>query len=161
MNRWLLKINNKLNINAISKYINYNALEDEDSIYGYIDDEESGTFQIVNKIDVIGETLVGDISFNSISIDLPYSIMYKTKSYDSLVKLTEQEVNFIFNPLDTIPADILKEKTLYYGDVNINNSYIKTKKIVLPFANFLKGNKQVSRKDNKTFNNFLFEKGSR
>jgi len=94
MSIWIGKIKDN-----IENYDNYNLIDKGDSIYLYTDDYESGTFLLIKKYDMIDNVLKEDIKFNEKNIDLPYTLLYKTKSTNNLVSMSEQEINFILNPI--------------------------------------------------------------
>jgi len=101
MNIFLGKKNN--DIFELENYNSDDAVIDADVIYLYIDDYESGTFKLIEKYFVrcsTYEDIELDTQWNSKTIDLPYTILYKLKSGNTLVKLTEKESNFILYPID-------------------------------------------------------------
>ena len=112
MSIWIAKESD----NNLEDYEGYDSFQESDTIYLYTDDYESGTFQLIRKLDMIDNSLVSDVGFNVKSIDLPYTLLYKTKSANKFISMTEEEVNFILNPIDYSQAQVADEETPAYGN---------------------------------------------
>jgi len=101
MNIWLGKRSGL----ELKGYEGYESLQENDEIYLYTDDYEEGSFKIIKKYNFINSNCLEDASFNEIEIDLPYKVLYKTKSGNHIIKLTKQESNFILNIENSIHED--------------------------------------------------------
>jgi len=114
--------------NDLENYENYNSIQESDIVYLYTDDYESGTFRLVKKYDNIDDSLDNDIGFNEKSIDLPYTLLYKTKSASKLISMTEKEIKFILNPIDLSQAEEVNEEIPTYGNESSPNDTIDDKR---------------------------------
>lgn len=95
MNIWICK--NTEDDFELNDYEHHELVEEGDEIYTYTDDYESGSFLCTAKYQFIsGETIL-DPDFESINIELPYTVLYKTKNGSFLYKLEENEKKFILN----------------------------------------------------------------
>jgi len=102
MSIWLGKISE---LELLKAYKGYESLQESDEVYLYTDDYKEGSFKIVKKYHYINESLEEDTLFNEIEIDLPYKVLYKTKSGNRIIKLTKLESNFILNIENSIYED--------------------------------------------------------
>jgi hypothetical protein len=155
MSIWLGKISEL----DLVKYEGYESLQESDEVYLYTDEYESGTFRLLKKFDMVENTLEEYIGFNEKSIDLPYTVLYKTKSGHTLVQLTEEEKNFILNPIDYTVVQTVEETKTPYIDAQLGTEETSTSPINI-FKNFLKLSsfeEDLKPKDIK--NNILFNIG--
>ena len=94
MSKWLCK-KNDANISAL--FENFENIENGDQVYIYWDDFFSGGFKILFLLEKIDGSFIQSTNFESFSVDLPYTIFYKTKSSNRLIQLSENEEQFILN----------------------------------------------------------------
>lgn len=97
MNIWLLKndgCNEENNIDISGK----ENIETGDNIYIYTDENETGMFLLQCKyVATTTEEAIKDNTFSERTVDLPYSVYYKTKGDDNLIKLLDKDTNYILN----------------------------------------------------------------
>ena len=119
MSIWIAKESD----NNLKEYEGYDSLQESDTVYLYTDDYESGTFQLIKKLDMTDSSLIVDENFDTKDIDLPYTLLYKTKSANKLISMTEQEINFILNPINYSQVEVTEEEISTYENVEpIKNS---------------------------------------
>lgn len=94
MSIWICKKND---IDIDTSFENFNNIEEGDLVYIYWDDSTSGGFTIQFLLEKIVDSFVQTINFESLLVDLPYTIFYKTKASNRLIQLSEQEKQFILN----------------------------------------------------------------
>ncbi|MCT7529512.1 hypothetical protein N5T79_10165 [Aliarcobacter cryaerophilus] len=94
MNYWICK-NNKSEF-KLGEYENNTLINNEDVVYVYKDDIVSGTFHCNEKYQYNYNNIEKDDTFENTIVDLPYSILYKTKNEKYLYQLNENEINFLF-----------------------------------------------------------------
>ncbi|MGJ0310677.1 AAA family ATPase [Aliarcobacter cryaerophilus] len=97
MNIWLCKNNDLANVIVRSQELvnsTVGMLKD-DIVFIYIDDYESGNFSIKKRYILDSDLQLINEEETFLEIDLPYSILYKTKSQNTLIKLTQKEKEFI------------------------------------------------------------------
>ncbi|MEA3451710.1 MAG: hypothetical protein U9Q83_07380, partial [Bacteroidota bacterium] len=103
-------------------------VEQNDTIYIYSDDNNTGTFLLSNELLVSKDNkLINKESFEPKNIDLPYTVLYKTKSEDSITQLSNKEIEFILD-LGSNQDEEIDIKTLFAK--YIENLEIKTKKTI-------------------------------
>lgn len=105
MSIWLCKFNGSCQnlSNSIQNYEKYNEILTNDEIYLYSDG--FGKFKLTCKFIKEDNGLVS-IPLDERIIDLPYTILYKTKASNKLVQLSESEIQFILNlPANDLPTD--------------------------------------------------------
>ena len=133
MSIWLYKIKNNTLVDFDYSILNnYKSIEVNDCVYNYIDDEITGTFILKNQLVMKEDNELEENSdFIEKNIDLPYTVLYKTKSGNTLVELTEKEIQFIINPLDKTEEVIPKNKVFksFLSPKEINTEDIKPKDI--------------------------------
>lgn len=111
MNIWLCKRNDfdmskELDLTDVKDKINI-----DDKLYIYSDDNETGTFLLEYEFTVnIDDKLILNESFMTKNIDLPYTVLYKTKSEDRIIQLSKKEIEFIF---DKTASTIIDNKSLF------------------------------------------------
>ena len=133
MSTWLYRIKNSTLVDFDYSILNnYESIEVNDCVYNYIDDEITGTFILKNQLVMKEDNELEENSdFIEKNIDLPYTVLYKTKSGNTLVELTEKEIQFIINPLDKTEEVIPKNKVFksFLSPKEINTEDIKPKDI--------------------------------
>ncbi|MCT7642623.1 hypothetical protein [Aliarcobacter butzleri] len=115
MSIWLYK---KIDKDDVNFDFSDEIVNIDDTIYVYFDDEINGGFKSNKKLSIKENGQYEIITLDQVlQIDIPYSIFYKTKTKDSMVKLTNKEVEFILgkNELTTLKSNI-KDLFINYID---------------------------------------------
>lgn len=106
MSIWLCKRNNF----DESKEFDFSEIKNEinidDKLYIYSDDNKTGMFLLSYEFTVNEENkLILTNSFQPKNIDLPYTVLYKTKSEDRIILLSKKEIGYIFDDQSTMLSD--------------------------------------------------------
>ncbi|MBT5490875.1 hypothetical protein HOK00_00800 [bacterium] len=108
MNIWLCKNNTD---SQIESYSNVNLIEENDIIYIYQDDYDNGSFLLKYKLQYLNGIIDEIADFNEINIDLPYSVLYKTKNENTIIKLIDTEKKFILGDNESSSDDTKSNKS--------------------------------------------------
>jgi hypothetical protein len=122
MSIWLCKDKDNL---VLEELENYENIIDGDIVYIYSDDNVNSGFSLVSKLSCDSNALTEDTSFSSINIDLPYTLFYQTKRSNRLVKMKEEETNFILQNIAPVAQQDIK---ILFGEY-IETLSLKSKKI--------------------------------
>ena len=97
MNIWLCK-NNNLNNAEVQGLINQaGGMLKDDIVFVYIDDYPTGSFSVKKRYMIDDNLLLINEEEIFSEVDLPYTILYKTKNQNCLIKLTQKEKEFILD----------------------------------------------------------------
>jgi len=129
MNIWLFKNKNGTIQSFDNNFLtNYSDVVENDKVYAYIDDDITGKFKLIERLCKTNDNLEKELDLDD-EIDLPYTILYKTKVGNTLIKLTEQESNFILNKTTTLIKESKEEILNNYIDAIFKN-FLTKKNIV-------------------------------
>lgn len=148
MSIWLCKHSNfdaskELDLSDIKKEINV-----DDKLYIYSDDNETGMFLLEYEFIVNAENkLIPNDSFESKNIDLPYAVLYKTKSEDRIIQLSKKEFEFIFDEQSNILSD---KKSLFKKYIENSHLSENSKKATTRINYLDKIVPELINKDNPT-----------
>jgi hypothetical protein len=124
MSIWLYKKNDNSDNFKLNGEVNSG-----DIIYIYLDDEVNGGFIIKRKLLIKNDSTYEIVVLPELKqIDIPYSVFYQTKTNDSMIKLSDKEIEFILNEklINSLSSKGIKEQFAEY----INNYWdIETKKV--------------------------------
>ena len=117
MSIWICKKND---ISIDSEYENFDLIENGDTIYIYWDDFETGSFILKYKLER-NEDILNQVTHHvEVGIDLPYSILYKTKASNRVVKLEENEIRFILNEDEETEEEFDEEVSFIHVNPSLN-----------------------------------------
>jgi len=134
MSIWLCKRNNF----DESKEFDFSDIKNEinidDKLYIYSDDNETGMFLLEYEFSVNEENkLIHNDSFEPQNVDLPYTVLYKTKSEDRIIQLSKKESEFIFDE----KSNILSDKKYLFKKYIENSHLSKNSKKATTRINYL------------------------